>query len=277
MAVKEKLTADESVDLHLHSRHSDDGEFAPEELVRMAAAAGLKRIALCDHNTADGVDAFLAAARAHTIDALAGIEIDCRLHGTALHLLGYGIDHTDKRFAALRDDVAAKNAAAAPVRIAAVRALGIILDDTPFATGEAIAEAALAHPANADHPLLRPFRPGGARSDNPFVNFYWDFCAQGKPAHAPVEYMPLAEAVRLVTDTGGIPVLAHPGQNLRGKEHLLDAVIAAGVQGIEARSSYHSAADAAYWIAEAARRNLFVTRGSDFHGKTKPAIRLRRS
>lgn len=59
-----------------------------------------------------------------------------------------------------------------------------------IATGEMIAEVALAL-GNAGDPLLSPYRLEGGRSDNPYVNFYWDFCGQGKPAYLPVEYMSL--------------------------------------------------------------------------------------
>ena len=88
--------------------------------------------------------------------------------------------------------------------------------------------------------------------------------------------MPLTDAVRLVADTGGVPVLAHPGQSLRGRENLVDAVVEHGILGIEAYSSYHSHDQRAHWLGEAERLGLFVTCGSDFHGKTKPAIRLGR-
>jgi predicted metal-dependent phosphoesterase TrpH len=137
-----------------------------------------------------------------------------------------------------------------------------------------IAEAALADARNDGNPLLAPFRPGGARSDNPFVNFYWDHCSPGKPAHVPVEYMPLADCLALIASAGGAAVLAHPGQSLRGKERLFPAIMAQGFSGLEAYSSYHSPEDRARWKAEADARGLAATCGSDFHGKTKPAIRM---
>ncbi len=270
-------------DLHMHSVLSDDGEFAPAALARMAAKAGLRTIALCDHNIAAGNAEFLAAAQEEGLTALPGIELDCCLNGAWLHLLGYGIDFRDPRYAALREDIDRKRAAASPVRVAKIRALGIVVDDARLAarapadgipTGETVGEAALEDPANEDNPLLLPFREGGTRATNPLVSFYWDFCSPGKPAYAHIEYMTLAEAVHLVTSTGGMPVLAHPAQSLRGKENLLDAVAACGIRGIEVHSSYHTPEDTAYWIREAERLALVPTRGSDFHGKIKPAITL---
>ena len=60
--------------------------------------------------------------------------------------------------------------------------------------GETIAEAALADDRNSENPLLVPYREGGERSDNPYVNFFWDYCSQGKPAYLPVSYPSFEEA-----------------------------------------------------------------------------------
>lgn len=282
MVSEKKAVAVTMFDLHMHSSHSDDGEIAPETLVALAKAAGLRCIALTDHDVADGNAAFVAAALAAGITAVPGIEIDCEHDGTGLHVLGYFIDYTDARYAALRDDVLEKKRSVAGRRVELIRALGIALDDGDLArhsqfgiaTGEAIAEAALENPANGGNALLAPFRAGGARSDNPLVNFYWDLCAPGKPGYVHIRYMSLAEAVKLIKDTGGVAVLAHPGQSLRGAEGLVDGIAAAGVRGVEAYSSYHTPEQCAYWAKEAGRLGMFVTCGSDFHGKIKPAIRM---
>lgn len=99
-------------------------------------------------------------------------------------------------------------------------------------TGEMFAEYLLAQPEYNDHPLLVPYRAGGARSDNPYVN-------------------------------------------LKEKKYLLGGIIDLGVDGIEAFSSYHTPSQTADALAVAQTHGLFVTCGSDFHGKTKPSIALR--
>jgi hypothetical protein len=137
-----------------------------------------------------------------------------------------------------------------------------------------IAEAALANPKNNSNPLLIPYRKGEARSDNPFVNFYWDYCAQGKPAYVPIHYISLADAVKLIRQAGGIPVLAHPGNNICEDEELLHAILQEGVDGIEAFSSYHSLEQTDFYLGKAAEFGVAVSCGSDFHGKTKPQIRV---
>ena len=90
-------------------------------------------------------------------------------------------------------------------------------------------------------------------------------------------YYPEAEAVvALIRRSGGLAVLAHPGQSLRGREELLGELIDAELDGIEAFSSYHSASENALFERAARDAGLLATCGSDFHGKTKPAIRLGR-
>src|SRR4051812_25016326 len=80
------------VDLHCHSTASD-GTFAPADVVRRAADAGVSALALTDHDTMEGLDEAAAAAASLGIDFLSGIEVSCAhpRPGT-VHLLGYGFD-----------------------------------------------------------------------------------------------------------------------------------------------------------------------------------------
>lgn len=54
---------------------------------------------------------------------------------------------------------------------------------------ETICEIAMEDARNKDNPHMKPYYFGGARSDNPYVNFYWDYCSQGKVAYVPIHYM----------------------------------------------------------------------------------------
>ena len=268
------------IDLHMHSCFSSDGEASPRDLVTMSTDAGMRYIAISDHNRADGVGPALDAARGSGLTVIPAIEIDCLFMGGGLHVLGYFIDHTDARYAELWNEVSRLESDASQEKLIRARGLGISFDvDAVLAlagdegvTAEQIAEVALADPRNADSSLLAPYRPGGPRSDNPYVNFYWDHCSPGKAAYVPVSYRPLEEVVGLIVDTGGVPVLAHPGQSLRGCRDRLGGIVAAGVRGLEAYSSYHSGEECGYWVGCAGEYGLFVTCGSDYHGKTKPAI-----
>lgn len=86
-------------------------------------------------------------------------------------------------------------------------------------------EIVLARGDAQQYEILRPYLPGGGKSDMPYVRFYWDFFSEGKMAYVPVHYLPLPEAVALIHRAGGIAVLAHPGQNLGGDDTLLRACL----------------------------------------------------
>ncbi len=268
--------------MHIHSIHSDDGEFAPARLVAMAKDAGLGVMAVADHNHATGVEEALRAGRDLDVEVVPAIEIDCRHEGIGLHILAYFVDHTDQRFARLAEQVDVWGRESGQRRLELIRGLGIRIDEQRLRrmwrngqiTGELLGEIALDDSANDGNPLLEPYRQGGKRSDNPYLNFHFDFCATGRPAHVHVEYMSLQAALELVRATGGVPALAHPGISLRGRETLLADIEAIGVRGVEAYSSYHSPEQSMYWRAEAERLGMFVTCGSDFHGKTKPKVFL---
>ena len=142
-------------------------------------------------------------------------------------------------------------------------------------TGELIAEVMLSD-AKYHTPLLRPYMEGGERSDMPYINFYLDYFAQGRPAFVPVEYMAFRDAVELVRDNGGVPVVAHPGLNFRGREETAGRLLDRGAAGLEVFNNYHTPEQAVYFTSLALSKDAFITCGSDFHGKTKPRIAVGR-
>jgi 3',5'-nucleoside bisphosphate phosphatase len=58
--------------------------------------------------------------------------------------------------------------------------------------------------------FVKPYMAGGQRSDMPYLNFYHDFFAQGKPTYVNIDYIDFHEAIDLVRNNGGIPIIAHP-------------------------------------------------------------------
>lgn len=268
------------MDLHLHTDCSADGDYTPEQLIFCCASHGLRAVAVTDHNTVRGVARARRTAEAHDLLFLSGIEIDCTCGGQNLHLLGYGIDEHCAAFQRLEQDIHAQEQAASETRMDRVEALGIPFDrdwvrahaPQGVVTGELIAMSALMQ----DTPcaLLAPYQAGGARADSPYVNFYWDFCAQGKPTAVPLLYPSLQQALRMVHEAGGAAVLAHPGISIGMDHPLLHTVLSYEIDGIEAYSSYHDARQGAFYRTLARQYGKIATVGSDFHGKTKPTIFL---
>lgn len=271
------------VDLHIHSYFSDDGELSPEAIIDMAIKAGMDTIAITDHNSVKGVKRALEYAKYKDINIIPGIEIDCTFNGINLHLLGYNIDFTNECFNKLEEGILAQERAAAIKKIEKIKEVtNLELDANEvlkkshngIVTGELIAEVLLENKENMKSSILKPYIEGGDRSDMPFVNFYWDYFSKGKPAYVDIKFIQLKEAIRMIKETNGISVIAHPGNNLKGHFEIIDDLIDEGIDGIEVYSSYHSDEDIKYFFDKAIDSNLIITCGTDFHGKNKPNISI---
>lgn len=274
------------IDLHMHSSYSDDGEYSPAELVEKCFEAGIKIMSIADHNCARANAEAEEAAKAKSICYVPGIEIDCTYQDIDFHVLGYGINYKSSDLEELERNIEKQSFRASMERLAQTQALGFHVTENDMRalskdsywkdiwTGEMFAEVLLSRSEYADHPLLAPYRAGGSRGDNPYVNFYWDYYAQGKPCHAPMEYPDMREIIDMIHTNGGFAVLAHPWVNLKENISLLDEILSLGLDGVEVFSSYHTKEQAEFLCAAAQRRHLITTCGSDYHGKTKPAIGL---
>lgn len=272
------------LDLHMHTKYSMDGEFDPVVLMQQCAAAGLKAVAVTDHDAVSALAAAKEEAQKQGMLFFPGIEISCQHKGKNFHLLGYGIHFQEPAFSALERNIHDQRLAISEKVLDAVESLGIQLDrpaiwhmsDSGVVASVNIAKTALEDPRNADNPLLAPYRPGGSRSNAPYVNFGWDFCGQGGPAFIPMELMSFSEAVHLVHQYGGAAVLAHPGANMKQNRPITEELIAEGIDGIEAYCSYHDEETASFYATLAAEYHLITTVGSDYHGRAKPHIQLGR-
>lgn len=270
----------------MHSRYSEDGEFDPKELVQKCAQQKIELMSITDHNCTKANITALPAAQEMGIKYISGIEIDCVYETVNFHVLGYGIDCLSEDFAQIEDNLKKQCLSSSRIRLQKTQELGFHVTENDLWnktkdsywkeswTGELFAEVLLEKPEYKDSEMLLPYRAGGARSDNPFVNFYWDFYSQGKPCYAPMQFPSMEKIISIIHRNHGIAVLAHPGANLKGKEELLDGILMLGMDGIEAFSSYHTPAQAYSYYQEAKSHGLITTCGSDFHGATKPSIVL---
>lgn len=270
------------IDLHLHSSVSLDGDLSPRGLVELCSQEGITLAALTDHNAVSGVPEFSWRGAQLGIRVIPGVELDCTAEGLQLHILGYGIDITNGKLMQIERSVLEMQRTLSLRQMDAVEELGILLDRDALmeqtkngvVSTQMIAAGALVFPQNQNHPLLRPFLPGGSRSDQPLVDFYLDICSPGKPAYVPVSYISASEAIQVIHDAGGIAVLAHPAINLQGREKLIEYFLNLPLDGIEVFSSYHNAIETAFYLDLAQKYHLLITGGSDFHGKVKPNLRM---
>jgi 3',5'-nucleoside bisphosphate phosphatase len=270
-----------SADLHLHSAYSLDGELNVKTLVEACKIAGLSTISITDHNLVTGIPEAIKFGAKADIGVIPGIEMDCQFRGIDLHVLGYQINWRDDDFSSLEESFRDQVLERFPAMVEKLSRAGIevSLDEVIRKAGgklpsaELIAEVLLGNPRYSSIKLLDPYRAGGSRSDMPFINFYLDFFAEGRPAYVKFDYMDYHDAIDLIRSNRGIPVVAHPGLNLKGRETVAEELLDQGAAGLEIFNNYHTEEQITYFAGVAAARKMLMTCGSDFHGITKPLIK----
>ncbi|HEY7965542.1 MAG TPA: PHP domain-containing protein [Solirubrobacteraceae bacterium] len=258
------------VDLQAHSRHSD-GELAAGEVVAAAAAAGVEVLALSDHDTVDGVAEARAAARLHGIGLLAATEISAVDSGYEdLHVLGYRIDHGDRRLLERLEGAREDRELRAERMTALLEGLGYAVDEAPLqarrSSGKPIgrphlAGAVLAHPANAER-----LRQDGHDDISSFIAA---MLIPGAPAYARRTRPTVAEAIGWIHDAGGVAFWAHPFWDIDPDAEVLaalDRYRAAGLDGIECFYVTHDRRQALLLADRAAELGLLTSASSDYHG-----------
>src|SRR5215213_1321936 len=263
------------VDLHCHSTASD-GTLPPAEVVRLAKDSGLSGLALTDHDTIGGVEAAAEEARRIGLDFLAGIEISCEYPppGT-MHILGYGVDPGSETLRALTRRLLEGRDNRNPRIIEKLNELGVSI------TMREVEEEAKATAADSKKPIGRPhiavvlLRKGYVSSIKQAFDKY---LAQGGAAYFDKERLTMREAMDLIRQSGGMPVLAHPVQLRTGNDAQLERVVKdlvdLGLAGLEVIHSDHDAGLVEKYTRLADRYGLLKTGGSDFHGTNKKDISL---
>jgi 3',5'-nucleoside bisphosphate phosphatase len=245
------------IDLHTHTTASD-GTLAPGDLVRSAYEHGIRYLAIADHDTTNGLDeARDAASRLLDLTLLPAVELSgTSANGGPFHLLGYGIDPTSKPLQTRLDDFRLDRERRVVRIVELLRDAGveITLDEVERkAGGGAISRAHIGR-VLVDNGQVETIGEAFSR-----------WLSRKRPAFVPREPLFSAEAVRLVSEAGGIAVLAHP-LTMGDYRRQLPELIEAGLTGIEVYYGPYSD-DERMTLAELARRNnLITTGGSDFHG-----------
>jgi len=266
-----------AIDLHLHTAASGDGELSPQAIIHLAQENNLRTVAITDHDTVDNVAAAIHWGQNFGIEVIPGCEFSAGHQGKWLHILGYYIDYEDPAIREWCTSILAKRQAIVNLQIDKLQAAGFYLDkdmllaNNPQPMPLAFAQAVFSDPRNKDNQLLNEYR----KKDNYLVRFALDWLASGKPYNIPVELPAVEQVINLIRKSGGVPVLAHPAATLTpGEDKVLYDLVAMGLMGIEAFTTWHTAMQADYYYRFCNRHNLIFTCGSDFHGRSKPHIRI---
>lgn len=269
-----------TIDLHMHSKHSLDGEKEVQELIDIAAQHNISTIAIADHNT---TRAYHDVIDHKNVTIIPAIELDCTFQDKDFHLLGYHIDPSLPVWEDIHKDVERREKSAGIQRLEFIRnTMGIIIDQARLDAlcpngvyeAESVCEVALEIEENRNNPYLQEFYADGCHSTSPLVDFFWTYCAKGKIAYAPIEYMRMEDAIALYRQQNAMIVLAHPGNNTKEDISLLEDIIKLGIDGLEVYSSYHTQKQIDFYLELADQHHLHVTCGSDYHGKSKPHVKM---
>jgi 3',5'-nucleoside bisphosphate phosphatase len=261
----EDLETAPTFDLQAHSTYSD-GALAPSEVVRRAADSGVRLLALTDHDTVDGVSEALAASMAVDVRLVPAAELSA-VHGghEDLHILGYGIDHTDPHLLERLRDYRGDRARRIHAMADRLRELGFSLDEAPLQRETLgrphLADALLGHPANAER-----LRAEGIAGKN---DLFPRYLVPGAIAYVPRSRPTVPEAIALIHAAGGVAVWAHPFWDLDDPEETLGSLrefAAHGLDGVEAFYPSHSAEQARLLHGFARAHGLLATGSTDFHG-----------
>ena len=261
-------------DLQSHSTRSD-GALEPAEVVAAAARAGVRLLALTDHDTLAGVPEALKAGSEQGIEVVPAIEIsaidDGGERGVAreLHILGYLVDHTDPSFTSTLAGFLADREQRTLRMADGLRALSIELDERAItarvSAGEPIgrphlAEAALSHPANA-----RRLREEEIDDVGSFIRAY---LIEGKPAFSLRVTPTVAEAICAIHGAGGVAIWAHPFWDVSDPVEALSTIgrfRALGIDGVEAFYVTHTHEQTELLANRCAELDMLSTGSADFH------------
>ena len=263
------------IDLHIHSTASD-GTLTPTEIVQTALKSTKSEkdpivIALTDHDTVAGVSEFLKEAKKNKerVTAIPGVEISTNYHGVEIHILGYNVDPENKelleQLKICRESRDGRNEKI----IARLQAEGfqITMEDIkPEDPNETIAR-----PHIAKQLMKKKYVSSVKEAFDKYL-------AEGRSCYVERIMPTPQEAIALIRNSGGIPVLAHlmyyKKLNAAEKEVLVSELKEAGLEGIEAYYNTYTPVEEEYVSSLAKQNALLLTGGTDFHGQTKPHISL---
>lgn len=244
-------------DLHMHTTFSD-GKLTPEELVAQAKAAGLKYIAITDHDTVDGVSYLYENGMYPTkgIHVIPGIEFSAHHPVHEIHILGFNVDIYYPDLLDKLNDVTEARWTRFSDMVEKLRALGY-----PITEGEVLTLAGGSKSISRSHIARILVKKGFFSSVREAFSAVLE---KGKPAYVPHYHLEVEEIIELIKAAGGTPVLAHP--KLVGDDDLVRDICKRGIEGIEVFYPRHDAADTARYYMMAQEFNLLPAGGSDFHG-----------
>lgn len=244
-------------DLHIHTIFSD-GKDTPEEIVEAAKAAGLRYIAITDHDTVEGVTALYESGHyaSSTLRIIPGVGFSAGDEQHEIHILGYNIDLYDAGLQEKLEEISEARWVRFTEIVERLRGLGYEIGETEVLTDERFCKA-----VGRSHVARVMVRKGYFNSTRACFE---QLLKRGCPAYVPHFQLSSEELIQLIKGAGGIPVLANP--KALGDEKRIARLIAQGIEGIEAFYPTYDRQDTQHYLDVAQKAGLLVSGGSDYRG-----------
>ncbi len=247
-------------DLHIHTLYSD-GVFSPEKIVDTAIDVGLQVIALTDHDNILSYpvakDYLKQTRREGKLEIIRGIEVNTLYKNYEVHILGYFMDVENSDFQNLlkvQQQARIKQTKEIINLLARKEGIRIKFEDIKKQVAEG---GSIGRP----HIAKAITNAGGTTS---VIEAYAKYIHDDSPVYVQRKTVTPQDAVEIIYDAGGIPVIAHP-HDIDIAESLIKELMQYGLRGIEAYHRKHSPACVEYFSSMAEELGLIVTGGSDFH------------
>lgn len=255
------------IDLHTHSTASD-GSFSPAELVALAARCGIRKLALTDHDTVDGLKEARATSENFEIELIYGIELSAQWCNKTLHIVGLYVNPEDTVLT--QSILHAKQVRADRAKTIGARLEKAGVRDAYRITRERNGTELLGR----SHFARMLVEQGYAKN---FKQVFKRFMVRGKPGYASAQWMDVETAIDIIHQAGGAAVFAHPARYALSRARLRKAIRefrSWGGDAIEIVSGNSNSSEIEDMARLAKDNYLAGSIGSDFHGPDKPWISL---
>lgn len=250
---------DKYADLHIHTNASD-GILSPDHVVSYAHKINLAAIAIADHDSTEGIEPSLSAGKKYQIEVIPSIEISSDpLTGSAieLHFLGYCIDWQNQKLQDhLRNFRQARRERALEI-VEKLKKVNVYLETEELLRIADTGSVGRLHVAKAlvEQKIIYNIHEA-----------FDKYLAPGKPAYVPKMKLSAQAAIELISQTRGIPVLAHPIFGVEFNIDYLKELKGYGLKGLEVYHPKHSKKAVQFFKEQAKDIGFLITGGSDCHG-----------
>ncbi len=246
------------IDLHTHTSHSD-GALSTLDLLLKAKQCGIDTISITDHDSVSAIGEAETYAIEAGIVIVPGIEITTRCNHSQLHILGFFFDYKDNGFNSKLRELQDARVARAGRIVEKLNNLRI-----PLRLESVLAKSGTKDSIGRPHIANTMVEEGFAET---YDEVFQKYIGIGRPAYEANHPFPPEEAIRMISQAGGLSFVAHPAHDA-GQE-LLCQLAKFGLDGVEVYHPSHSREQTEYYNRFADEHSLLKCGGSDFHGGLK--------